>query len=240
MDEWPIHGPLQCAKCFTDCNLPEAANGWRLVNDPGYWGATDPVVLVLGQSKGKTARDIYARGGPEFDKVAFAGVRDRLAEILDKIEIHLDKHLVDKHFTSAEQNFGFASLLRCSLSDPNGKTSGSPVRHAMDDELANKWIVNCMQKWLTLPNPRLRLVILFGITDDYAEKVQDRLKLLHGRSFEKINKVAAKAAGMTWIFAQHPSKISENHYQNWISTSAHKKRDAVRVLAEQALDGAGL
>lgn len=70
MNPLPTHGPLSCSICFSHCNAPETANGWRLINDPGYWGATDPVVLVLGQSKGKTQRDVFDGGDPTFDKAA--------------------------------------------------------------------------------------------------------------------------------------------------------------------------
>jgi hypothetical protein len=87
----PAHGPLDCTKCFADCTRPQKTNGWQLVNDPGYWGAADPRMLVLGQSKGMKARRVYARGEPAFDAVAFAGIRDRLAEVLASIGISLDK-----------------------------------------------------------------------------------------------------------------------------------------------------
>jgi hypothetical protein len=52
-----VHGPITCRACFEDRDPAVTAiesGGFRLVNDPGYGGAPDPVVLVLGQSKGRT------------------------------------------------------------------------------------------------------------------------------------------------------------------------------------------
>lgn len=130
MGEGARHGPLKCRRCFEvhDSSIIEV-DSWRLVNDPGLWGATDPVVLILGQSKGNTQARSWSLG--EFDKVGFAGIRDRLARVLDRIGIDIDVANPDKHFSSDEPNLAFASVLRCSLSDRFGKTSGSPIIPAM-------------------------------------------------------------------------------------------------------------
>lgn len=185
--------------------------GWRLINDPGLWGSFDPVVLVLGQSKGNTQIKSYAKG--DFDAVAFAGIRNRLAMILEKIGVNLRASEVDQHFAAQERDIAFASLLRCSLSDSVGNTSGSPVMHAMGDPAANEWIVNCMETWLARPNPRLRLVVMLGLTPKYVSRVMDGLRNLYVSTFKKLDKVAAEAGGVTWVFAQHPSTISENHFR---------------------------
>lgn len=235
MTIYQSHGPLNCSQCFVDCKTPEVANGWRLVNDPGYWGASDPVVLVLGQSKGNKQRKVFAQGDAAFDAVAFAGIRDRLAKILDKISIRLDKADVDKHFRASETEVGFASLLRCSVSDPTGNTSGSPIIGAMKDPDADKWIENCMRKWLSEFNPRLKLVVLCGLTDAYKNRVTAHLSKLHANTFRKIDKFASEAAGVVWLFIQHPSTISENHYQSWIGTAPHLKRDEARMHLERTL-----
>jgi hypothetical protein len=235
MDEIQVHGPLSCTRCF-EANGSQSieVNGWRLINDPGLWGASDPVVLVLGQSKGNTQVRQLLRNS--FDSVAFSGVRDRLANILAGISVHLDKANLDKYFSASEQNIAFASLLRCSLSDVNGKTSGSPVIHAMGDAKADAWIVSCMDQWLLRPNPRLRLVVFLGLTDEYVKRVMSHLQALHPATFRKMDQSAVSAAGIVWVFVQHPSRISENHYQRWINSSPHSKRDSIRRRVIQLIN----
>lgn len=240
MNECPTHGPLSCTRCFADCSVPIEANGWQLINDPGYWGASDPLILILGQSKGNGQRRVFALGEKAFDAVAFAGVRERVSAILDKIGISLDKANIDKHFSATETDIGFASLLRCSVSDPKGKTSGSPIIGAMNDPDADRWIDNCMHTWLFNLNPRLKLVVLFGLTPRYTRLVSAHLRRLHNQSYRRIDNVAVEAAGVTWVFVQHPSLISQNHYERWISPLPHAKRDAVRIHAERALQSSSL
>jgi len=223
----PTHGPLTCTRCFNNDRKLIEANGWRLVNDPGLWGSSDPSVLILGQSKGNT--QIRKMSENDFDAVAFAGIRDRLARILARISLNLDAENLDQHFSKDEKDFAFASVLRCSLSDPTGKTSGSPVMHAMDDPEADRWIVNCMDQWLSKPNPRLKIVVFLGLTDGYAKRIATRLLNLHSATFRKVSSTIFEAAGVSWVFAQHPSRISENHYQNWIGNLPHAKRDLVNT-----------
>jgi hypothetical protein len=232
----PQHGPLNCTKCFSLNQHATNANGWQLINDPGHWGAEDPVVLVLGQSKGNTQRSIFARGSSSFDRAGFAGSRPRLANILAKIGINISPKDVDSHFQASETNIAFASVLRCSISFPSGKTSGSPLNKAMHDHDAGIWLSTCMRTWLSKPYTRLRIVVLLGITQSYVDGIMDRIRDLHPSTFIRLDMGTAVAAGITWTFAQHPSPISENHYQKWISDAPHKKRDLARNHVLRALN----
>lgn len=233
METIPRHGPLVCSKCFPVNQPVVESNGWRLVNDPGLWGARDPLVLVLGQSKGNTQLRVQ-RGG-EFDRVAFAGLRERLADVLAVIGIELNRENLDRHFSHAEADVAFASVVRCSLSDPNGKTSGSPIIAAMDDSVAENWITECMRTWLLQPTPRLRVVVMLGITPAYVKGIMRKLKELHYGTFEQLDVLVARAVGVLWVFAQHPSRISENHYRRWISMAPYSARDAVHKYVKTAL-----
>jgi hypothetical protein len=230
-----VHGPITCRVCFEDRGPAVTSTergGFRLVNDPGYWGAPDPVVLVLGQSKGRTQ---WRAWGDEFDQVAFAGSRDRLQTILERIGVPLDHTDFDASFRPTEQDLGFASLVRCSLSRDDGSSSGSPVTAAMASPAADQWVRACIQRWLSRFNPRLRLVVLLGITDAYVEAVLDRLKTLHAGSFRRIDGTTAEAGGVLWTFAQHPSPLSMNHYRRWIGQAPSVKRDAASSAVQVAL-----
>lgn len=228
------HGEQDCRLCFDECDgRILIKSGWRLVNDPGYWGSIDPRVLVLGQSKGNT--QVRALSRSSFDTVAFAGIRDRLALILESIGVPVAKDQFHKAFIDGENDLGFASLLRCSLSDPAGKTSGSPVTAGMSDAVVDHWIGNCAKRWLSELNPRLRLVVFLGLTPAYVKGVMRHLKAVHPKDFRQTSKVTASASGVTWVFVQHPSRISENHYQRWIDRNPHPKRDVVAASVASAL-----
>ncbi|MFD1521525.1 hypothetical protein [Pseudonocardia yunnanensis] len=130
----------------------------------------------------------------------------------------------DSRFTASEEYFGFASLVRCSLSTVDGKSSGSPLGRAMRSTPADRWVRNCMQRWLIHPNPRLRLVVLLGLTDSYVTAVTARLRDIHPTTFRAVNATTVHAAGVVWTFLQHPSRLSENHFRTWISDEPHRKR----------------
>lgn len=231
------HGQQGCRLCFVDHGpAANAIDGdeFRLVNDPGYWGAPDPVVLVLGQSKGRTQWRAQAN---DFDAVAFAGIRDRLSDILGIVGIPVG-HDFGSRFTAEEEYFGFASLVRCSLSTADGKSSGSPVTRAMRSPQADRWVRTCMQRWLTHLNPRLRLVVLLGLSDDYVAAVVARIRDLHPSTFRAVNTTTVHAAGVIWSFVQHPSRLSENHYRSWIGDGPHRKRADAAAGVRLAL-GAG-
>jgi hypothetical protein len=232
------HGPVRCRECFDAEHRAVTtieADGFRLVNDPGYWGAPDPVVLVLGQSKG---RNQWTSWGRDFDDVAFAGIRDRLRSILERVGIPVEHDDIDACFRADERLFGFASLVRCSLNWSNGGSSGSPVMSAMGSSSADAWVRTCMARWLTHLNPRLRLVILLGITDAYVSAVIERLRAVHPASFRIENRTTVHAAGVVWTFVQHPSRLSKNHYRRWVGDDPSSKRDAAHEAVRIALGDA--
>ena len=114
----PPHGPIACTKCFAACNDRIREFGdWRVINDPGAWGSSDPEVLVLGFSKGSTQAEAYV--SHKFDDVAFhhstGQTRRRLAGVLDVLGLVRQDTEIDELFTNAEKDFAFGSLVRCSL-----------------------------------------------------------------------------------------------------------------------------
>jgi hypothetical protein len=229
-----VHGWLECRACFAEVSLAEKVlnvDGYRLVNDPGYWGAADPVVLVLGQSKGRTQWRAAAR---DFDAVAFAGIRDRLRAVLDRVGVPTGKGDFDDRFTAAETYLGFASVVRCSLSTHDGRSSPSPVAQAMRSS-ADRWVRMCMERWLTDLNPRLRLVILLGLTNAYVAAVISRIRALHPQTFRQENATTVHAAGVVWTFVQHPSKQAVTSFRDWIGDEPLDKRDNAVAAVHAAL-----
>ncbi len=52
----PAHGKIECRVCYQDSKEKaiEPALRWRMDNNPGAWGSSNPEYLVLGFSKGFT------------------------------------------------------------------------------------------------------------------------------------------------------------------------------------------
>ena len=42
------HGPAECRLCFSGVEQALSLGDWRLHNSPGYYGSSNPRVLVLG------------------------------------------------------------------------------------------------------------------------------------------------------------------------------------------------
>jgi hypothetical protein len=124
------HGPISCLSCFSagsvaGCTVEK--DGWRIDNNPGYWGAAEPEILVLGFSKGANQRL-----GLPFDGMLDAGSD------------------IDVCFTAAETKLGFASVIRCGLgleTEPGEyATSGKVVRAAIaSDSPVRRLFDNCTE-----------------------------------------------------------------------------------------------
>lgn len=229
----PKHGPLDCTLCFERGRRTVTANGWTLVNDPSYFGSSDPRILVLGQSKGRNQSRVDAN--VDFDSVAFAGMRRRLGLVLTSIGVPVCLDDMDRHFRATEPDLAFASLLRCALTDARGMSSGSPIVEAMRDERADFWIRSCIARWLSAVNPRLRLVVLLGRAKPYVDRVLTRLSRQFETSFQRTHSHAAEANGVVWVFCQHPSTAAGNHFKAWIGRDPLEVRDQVNGAVRKAL-----
>lgn len=77
------HGPMMCRRCWASDGDTQQIGKFKLVHDPGHWGASEPATLVLGISKGNTQSRAYAVG--PFEQVAFKGIRHRILEIFQSV-----------------------------------------------------------------------------------------------------------------------------------------------------------
>lgn len=163
---YPKHGPMACNRCFATADHVAQVGRWRVVNDPGAWGSSDPEVLVLGFSKGFTQANAYARGN--FDDIPFKGMRPRLGAALHAIGLLAETDAVDEHMRNGEKTFAFGSLVRCSLSrrvedeDAPGATyscTGSVMPLAFREEVS-RVVRSCGEAYLGNLPSRLRLIEL--------------------------------------------------------------------------------
>ena len=236
---FPSHGRIGCALCFSKPGETRTLGTWRICNDPGHWGSANPIILVLGFSKGRTQSGVYDRG--RFEEVAFAGVRPRLARILQVLGLMHPDEDINHKFEANERDFAFGSLLRCSLAAFDARTnkyatSGSLVIRAFDDPEIRQLLTNCATRFLTELPERLRLVLMLGLGNPYIERCRALMGSIYGGRLEPINEVAYRNERATWVHVIHPSRASGRHFGDWCSAPSGESRLAKkRELARQAI-----
>lgn len=232
----PPHGRINCRNCFTTDGEMEEIGPWRAVNDPGAWGASAPIVLVLGFSKGSTQADAYRKG--HFEDIPFKDMRVRLTTALRRIGVLSSSDSVDVKFSEAEPNFAFGSLVRCSLSRLDAKSgrrecTGAVMPKAFTEHVKNL-VRTCAQTYLSrLPN-RARLVVMLGSGDPYIQGCKDLIRSLYGAEFKEINSVAYRTPGVIWVHIAHPSGLN-GHFNPWIDGNPDNASGRKLLMALDAL-----
>jgi hypothetical protein len=228
---------MACRKCFDGCARVQDG-AWRLIHNPGYWGSSVPTTLVLGFSKGQT-QNSAAISAP-FDAVAFSGMRSRLAAALVAVGVmHPDRALdPDSLFRADATEFGFASLIRCSLlmRDKDAWVgTGRILPRAAGSRWAGEVITSCIQQHLSpLPASTSR-VLLLGTTAVYVSAVTSVIARLYA-DFHQINPVAFRAGGVVWAFVSHPSGAN-GHFDAWLTDDPSSSLGQKREWARLALSG---
>ncbi|WP_306222525.1 hypothetical protein [Bosea beijingensis] len=242
---FPSHGPISCARCIAPDQRVAEVGRWRVVNDPGAWGSSDPLVLILGFSKGFTQADAYAQG--DFDAVPFKGMRPRLTAALRAVGVLAAAEAVEERMRHQEQDFAFGSLVRCSLSrrveeydHPSATYSctGSVMPLAFREEIS-RVVRACAETYLGNLPRRLRLVLMLGTTDSYIDSCRNLVRALHPTSFKAINSVSYASRGVTFCHISHPSPLN-GHHSNWLAGSSATKPGRKREEAIEAVRQAGL
>lgn len=237
----PSYGKITCRACFkgTESEVGEPHPDWRIVNDPGAWGADNPRILVLGFSKGATQAGIYQHG--RFEEVAFAGMRPRLTAALRAMGVLSNIETVDEKIADRHSDIAFGSLIRCSVSRRDPKASASTGREvfACTGPLITKSfseipsvVRTCTEKYLVGLPATVHVVFLLGNSDGYVKSCQSLLQSLFPASFCKINAMAVKADGRYWIHLAHPSGLN-GHFNDWLLSdvgAGQKREEAKRAV----------
>jgi len=233
------HGRMNCNRCWPDASVEIQESGaFRLVRDPGHWGSTNPANLVLGISKGNTQSSAFATD--PFDAVAFKGIRHRLLQVLQVVGLLSGETptAFERRFCASEQEFAFASVLRCSMTGMDRKkgihTADSPnVAPAFKTGSPGyRFAAACVDQHLgKLPSATKR-VLLLGTTDAYVDNLRDLIARTRG-GFEAINAMAFRAGGVLFVNVCHPSKGNGyfGAYLRGEGQSGQKKRMAEAALA---------
>jgi hypothetical protein len=192
------HGPQSCRLCFDNAALPwhspaartfvASGERWQLRPNPGYWGATNPRILVLGFSKGPTQNKIIddyldRRSSIRFEDIPFRGIRRNLRSVLLTLGLISERTSIDSLFMSTESVFGFSSLVRCSVAyfqRGKGEYIGADG-NILQVTISHRpgFVTTCIKRHLVdvLPSS-VALVIVLGAGVRYVEGVR---RLLGGR-----------------------------------------------------------
>ena len=218
MSDGYIHGPLQCRLCFCGTKETLVLGDWRLRNNPGYYGSSDPEILILGFSKGANQNKVAEEG--DFDKIAFAGARHRLKTVLETLKLMPADRAIDALMTARERKFGVASLVRCSFGKMKGgvcKTSGDVIPSAFSGTATLTIIRRCASTYLGKLPKRVKLVVLLGTSNSYIAKTQSMFSEFYA-DYSPVNPVAFRAGGALWVYAAHPSP-GNGHFDSWVSVT---------------------
>ena len=230
------HGPIACLACFplfSTAGCTRNFEGWRVDNNPGYWGAANPEVLVLGFSKGANQRSTLP-----FDKIGFNGARNNLREILEALKLLVKEANIDDCFTETEPRLGFASVIRCGVGKQTGPekwvTSGDVIVPAIvADSPIRGFFEKCTERYLGQLPKSVRTVVFLGIDPSYVEVVFARVKELYP-SLRRLSELAYATDNVVFVHAIHPSPLATSHRQKWLLTDSgslpDKRREVLRAL----------
>jgi len=225
----PIHGRIKCRKCFPsdEGDITSPHPEWRMINDPGAWGGgTKTEYLILGFSKGATQVDIYQHGN--FEDVAFAGMRARLTQALQAMDVISQTETADEKIMNPNSNMAFGSLIRCSVSRFDKKASkhlGHDVFGCTGPMISKSFaeipgVINtCTDRFLKRLPESVKVVFLLGNTDSYVKSCQALIKNLFPEEFYQINPMAVIADGRRWVHLAHPSGLN-GHFNTWLTSSS--------------------
>jgi len=232
----PKHGKINCQECFEKNELIcQPHFKWRLRNDPGAWGSSEPETLVLGFSKGSTQADIYSTG--KFEDVAFGGqARNRLDRILKSVNLlPNNSHVSDLIESPSKKLMAFGSLVRCSLSrqdDSSGNwlTSGNLILKSFNE--VPDILSRCSKKYVANLPEKTKTIVLLGVTEAYIKQCHQLLKTLYP-DLQWVNQVAYRSEDRLFVHLTHPSP-GNGTYQAWID-GAPKQQLAIEALSERIL-----
>lgn len=121
------------------------------------------------------------------------------------------RHWRRQRLLSSEREFGFASVVRCSLTGRD-RTKGTHTADSPDvipafrpDSVGHAFVSACVDEHLGLLPPSTHTAVLLGNSNPYTR----RLRHLFGiacNSVTRINDVAYRASEVAFVHGTHPSK----------------------------------
>jgi hypothetical protein len=204
----PPHGWIGCNRCYLSSGDSRligngAPPSWKIENPNGAWGSSDPLVVVLGFSRG--ARQSKPR---PFDQIAFAGMRNSLTKIMKALHLLRPNDHVDRRICATEKDFHFGSLFRCSVSmwdarkSAYAKSGNNILEKFLESDETRKVAHNCTEQHLSALAARTKLVLLLGNNKDYVSGCRVLFKRLYP-DLRPLNDVSYATDKITWVHTIH-------------------------------------
>jgi hypothetical protein len=240
---FPKHGWIGCSRC-----LPESAqqlflgsgnpSPWRVEKPNGSWGTSNPLIVVLGFSRGSNQKSTLP-----YDEIAFAGMRSQLTKILQKLQLLDEWDFIGNRINAAETVFHFGSLFRCSVSmwDKNKNDyskSGGGILEKFVKAKENDLIArNCINEYFGSIPKRTKLVVMLGNSDKYIERCHSLFCREHPE-IKKINKVAYGDGNTTWVHTIH-AKAQGDYLPQWLegrgTSIGRKLKPAIEAVQQSGV-----
>ena len=246
MSSLPLHGRVYCNKCFEGQDVQWGKtkierNGWLLENNPGSWGSPEPIVLVLGVSKGpRQSKKIESMA---HEDIPFKGERKNLSKVLTRLALLKEGVSIDEKMSKGEGDYGFGSLLRCGIAMWDASKGeyvkvGRVVQESATNPQAQIYVRNCATKFLGDLPSRLKIIVMLSNDDAYMDACFSTMKYLYP-NIVRHNQASYGNDQVTWIHVIHPSGSSGRHLPAWLNDETGKqamKRDG--ALAGVRISGA--
>jgi hypothetical protein len=241
----PAHGLIDCRRCWHSREGKKEFlsddKRFKLVNDPAAWGSQNPLILVLGMTKGNTQSDAMMAQN-DFDGIAYKNFRDRLTVVLNLVGLAKHVKTVSELIIAQEKNFAWGSVVRCSLTGFDKKHSrysgeSSKVLPAFSNPQMRDVVFNCFSAFLSKLPSRLKLVVLLGNSESYLRKMTSLVSQFYSDDFhsdpgDKL--IAYKAGGKLWVHVGHPSR-GNGYYNNFLEDPPTIGQGKKREIARRAI-----
>jgi hypothetical protein len=162
-----------------------------------------------------------------YDAVAFQKFRPRLLDTLQAIGLMPGAKSIDPYLTAEESNYGFASIIRCSMAGwgakskprnrPDERTEyaflsrSSAVIAEMKRPEGQAFLEACLTRNVATMGRRTRLVVLLSNDSNYINMLTNVIKDLPAfRDFEQHPNLPSvyKASNRFFVHTAHPSPLN--------------------------------
>jgi hypothetical protein len=242
----PEHGRVDCSRCFEGKPVvwgktAREVNGWKIESNAGAWGSRNPVVLVLGVSKGPNQTKNILR--MKHEEIPFKGERAYLSKYLTRLGLLNPNESIDSRISAEEADFAFGSMVRCGIGlwsevKKDYVKVGNVVNSSATQPQAQEFVKNCSQEFLASLPERLKLVVLMSNDDEYMESCFWAFKALHP-NVKRFNDVSYTNDQVMWVHIIHAAGTAGRHREDWLHGETGKQAKK-RELAIQAIQRSGV
>lgn len=247
----PLHGRVNCTRCFAPANTTNfdttrrtsSEGTWRITSNPLAWGNAEPEIVVLGFSKGPTQAGALATA--LHDAIAYKGSRTAVGKILAHIGVvpapknGRYREMVDALIEDRSGRFHFGSLVRCTVERYDEKSrawkgsGGGMLDKFMGTGFGNEVATNCSSEFLgTLP-ARTRLVVIFGLGTklNYVRATRKLLETVRPGIWRTLNEVAYTDGHITIVHVEHFASQGAL-IPNWLGKNGHSRSEYGRMARD--------